>query len=143
MSIRRGWIPRRRGPLQQRRSVVIAIAIVAAAAVGVTVGLTASSKQLIRRTAAAVNMNCTLVVPANPLSAPGLATPYQLTATNPADGPCNEANANQSAFVQAAVIDPATGQISVYNPLVVTQGTTPAVAPVVPKLPRNAKLQRI
>jgi hypothetical protein len=135
MSIRRGWIPRRSGPLQQRRSVVIAIAVVAAAAVGVTVGLTASSKQLIRRTAATVNMNCTLIVPANPLTAAGLGTPYQLTATNPADGPCNEANANQSAFVQAAVIDPATGQISVYNPLVIDQGTTPAVAPVVPALP--------
>jgi hypothetical protein len=113
----------------------MAIAIVVAAAVGVTVGLAAVSKQRIRRTADAVNMNCTLIVPTNPLSATGLATPYQITATNPADGPCNEANANQSAFVQAAVIDPATGQISVYNPLVIDQGTTPAVAPVVPALP--------
>src|SRR5579864_4916795 len=51
--------------------------------------------------AGAVNPNCTLIVPANPLSAQGLATPYQLVATNPANGPCNEANANQSAFVQA------------------------------------------
>src|SRR5437016_2662319 len=34
----------------------------------------------------AVNMDCTLIVPPNPLSAQGLATPYQLTATNPANG---------------------------------------------------------
>jgi len=84
---------------------------------------------------AAVNPNCTLIVPASPLTAQGLATPYQLTATNPADGPCNEANAGQTAFVQGAVIDPATGQISVYNPLVVDAGTQPAAAPVVPALP--------
>jgi hypothetical protein len=85
--------------------------------------------------AAAVNMNCTLIVPANPLSAQGLATPYRLTATDPANGPCNEANANQTAFVQGAVINPATGAISVYNPLVIDQGTQPAVTPAVPTLP--------
>ncbi|HEX7736508.1 MAG TPA: hypothetical protein VF458_16785, partial [Ktedonobacteraceae bacterium] len=88
--------------------------------------------------AAATNTNCTLVVPANPLSAQGLATPYQLAATNAADGACNEANVNQSAFVQADILDPATGQITTYDPLVIDQGTQPAVAPVAPKLPANA-----
>jgi hypothetical protein len=42
------------------------------------------------------------------------------------------------AFVQATIIDPATGALSVYNPLVITQGTTAAVAPTVPTLPANA-----
>jgi hypothetical protein len=88
--------------------------------------------------AAAVNGDCTLIVPPHPLSAQGLATPYQLLATNPANGPCNESNAAQSAFVQGAVIDPATGAISIYNPLVIDQGTQPAAAPVVPTLPRGA-----
>jgi hypothetical protein len=88
--------------------------------------------------AAAVNMDCTIIVPANPLSAKGLATPYQLMATNAGNGPCNEANANQSAFVQAVIMDPATGQASVYNPLVIDQNTQPAAAPVVPTLPKNA-----
>jgi hypothetical protein len=83
----------------------------------------------------AQNPNCTLIVPNNPLTASGLATPYQLQATNPADGPCNEATKAQSAFVQAAVIDVTTGQISIYSPLVIDAGTTPAVAPVVPALP--------
>ena len=46
--------------------------------------------------------------------------------------------ANLGAFVQATILNPRTGALSVYNPLVITQGTTPAVAPVVPKLPRNA-----
>lgn len=87
--------------------------------------------------AAAVNGNCTLRVPAHPLSAQGLATPYQLMATDNENGPCNEANAGQAAFVQAAVIDPATGQISVYNPLVIDRGTKPAAPPVVPKLPAH------
>jgi hypothetical protein len=85
--------------------------------------------------AAAVNMDCTIIVPAHPLTAQGLATPYQLMATNPANGPCNESNPNQAAFVQAAIIDPATGQISVYDPLVIDQGTQPAIPPVVPNLP--------
>jgi hypothetical protein len=80
----------------------------------------------------AVNMDCTLIVPANPLSAQGLATPYQLTTKNPANGPCHESNKAQAAFVQGAIIDPATGAISIYNPLVVDQGTQPAVHPQPP-----------
>jgi len=84
------------------------------------------------------NPNCTLLVPAQPLTAQGLATPYQLSATNGKDGPCKEANPAQSAFVQAAVLDPATGQISIYNPLVIDRKAKPAIAPVVPQLPPNA-----
>jgi hypothetical protein len=77
-------------------------------------------------------------VPAHPLTARGLATPYLLTATNPKAGPCREANPDQSAFVQATIVDPHTGRLSVYNPLVIDKGTTPAVAPVVPNLPTGA-----
>src|SRR5947209_20494342 len=74
-------------------------------------------------------VNCTLTVPANPLTAQGLATPYVL------GGGCDEANKMQAAFVQGAVIDPA-GNISVYNPLVVNQDQQSdqqqAAAPVMP-----------
>lgn len=84
------------------------------------------------------NPNCTLIVPAGALTATGLSTPYQLVATDPNAGDCQEENVDQSAFVQAAIIDPATGQISVYNPLVVDQGATPAMPPVIPTLPANA-----
>src|SRR5436309_11975281 len=73
-------------------------------------------------------VNCTLTVPANPLTAQGLATPYVL------GGGCDEANKMQAAFVQGAVIDPA-GNISIYNPLVVNEDQQPAVAPVVPNIP--------
>jgi len=84
-----------------------------------------------------INGDCTLIVPPHPLSAQGLATPYQLVATDPANGPCNESNKAQAAFVQGAVINPATGQISIYNPLVIDQDTQPAAAPVVPQLPAH------
>lgn len=115
----------------------------AAAVSVVVIAAAAGARQLLSArdaaaAAPAVNMNCTLIVPANPLTARGLATPYQLTATNSADGPCDEANANQTAFVQGAVLDPRTGRISVYDPLVVDQGAQPAAAPVVPALPAGA-----
>src|SRR3989442_7677354 len=87
--------------------------------------------------AANLNVDCTLIVPAQPLTAQGLATPYQLVATNNDNGPCNEANAGQAAFVQAAVINPVSGQVSIYDPLVIDKGTQPAVAPVVPQLPQG------
>jgi hypothetical protein len=93
-------------------------------------------------TTAAANVSCDIIVPANPLSATGLATPYQLTGTGgmtPAQSGCTMTNAaNLGAFVQATILNPRTGQLSVYDPLVITQGTTPAVAPVVPTLPANA-----
>jgi hypothetical protein len=84
------------------------------------------------------NMDCTLIVPPHPLTAQGLATPYQLVATDPNEGACHEANAAQAAFVQGSIFDFNTGQVFVYNPLVIDQGTTPAASPVVPTIPPNA-----
>jgi hypothetical protein len=88
------------------------------------------------------NLNCDIIVPANPLSARGLATPYQLTGTGgmtPAKSGCQMSNAVKvGAFVQATILDPATGALSVYDPLVVTQGTKPAVLPSVPTIPADA-----
>ncbi len=87
-------------------------------------------------------MSCDIVVPPNPLSAQGLATPYQLTGPDgmsAAASGCTMANfANLGAFVQATILNPRNGQLSVYEPLVITQGTQPAAAPVVPRLPRRA-----
>jgi hypothetical protein len=75
------------------------------------------------------NTTCDLIVPANPLSARGLATPYLLTGPNgktPAQSGCEMSNgAKLGAFVQATILDPATGSLSVYDPLVITQGTRP------------------
>lgn len=78
---------------------------------------------------------CTLTVPANPLSAQGLATPYVLGST--AGTVCTESNQDTAAFVQAVILNPATGQVSAYNP-VVEDATTPATPPPVPVLPPNA-----
>jgi hypothetical protein len=90
----------------------------------------------------AVNSNCDIIVPAHPLSAAGLAAPYLLTGPHGDDAAasgCTMANAgNLGAFVQATVLDPASGALSVYEPLVITQGTRPAAAPAVPKLPHGA-----
>ena len=83
---------------------------------------------------AAASMNCTLTVPANPLSAQGLATPWQL-----GDG-CSMANAaTEGAFVEATILAP-NGQVQVYNPLVITAGTTAAAAPAAPTIARGSQV---
>jgi hypothetical protein len=107
-----------------------------------TTAATATPTATATAPAATANVSCDIVVPANPLTAKGLSTPYQLTGTGgatPAASGCNMVNnANLGAFVQATILNPATGALSVYEPLVVTQGTTPAAAPVVPTLPAGA-----
>lgn len=80
------------------------------------------------------NPDCTLSVPADPLSAQGLATPYVLAS---AGLQCTETNEGTAAFVQAVILDPATGQVSVYDPVVGDAGT-PAAAPPPPTLPAHA-----
>lgn len=85
------------------------------------------------RAGAANSGNCTLMVPDNPLSPQGLATPWQL-----GDG-CQEANPNESAFVEATILAP-NGHLSVYDPLVVTAGMTPAAPPVQPTIPAGSQV---
>jgi hypothetical protein len=73
-----------------------------------------------------------LTLPDNFLTAAGLATPFLLNA------PCSQSVLSQQAFAEAAVLDPTTGAISIYHPLVIDANTKPAVAPVVPTLPTGA-----
>src|SRR5438874_3653933 len=73
-------------PVQKRRRLVKPLGVLAAVAAIATGG----AIYVATSHAATDNMDCTLIVPANPLSAAGLATPYQLVATNKANGPCNE-----------------------------------------------------
>jgi len=83
---------------------------------------------------AAASTNCTVSVPANPLSAQGLATPWVL-----GDG-CTWANGGtEGVFIDATILAP-NGQIQVYNPLVINQGTTPAVAPVAPTIAAGSQV---
>jgi hypothetical protein len=84
-------------------------------------------------TQAANTLNCTLIAPRHPLRAGGLATPWRLS-----DG-CSEANPNEAAFVEASILAP-NGRLTVYNPLVITQGTTPAVRPARPRIRRGSKV---
>jgi hypothetical protein len=146
---------RRRGG-RNNRAVRIAVPVTTAAVLGLTVGIfvaasgggptkvhpAAASSATQGVSSTAVNADCDIIVPAHPLTAKGLATPYQLTGaggTSPAASGCQTINSiNLGAFVQATILDPRTGALSVYNPLVITQGTRPAVAPVVPKLPAHA-----
>ena len=75
-----------------------------------------------------------------PAAGRGPGHPYRLNAAypaagacpDPAAGACPDANADQFAFVEASILDPATCQMSVYQRLVVDDGTPPALSPVVP-----------
>jgi hypothetical protein len=83
---------------------------------------------------AADSTNCTVTVPDRPLTAKGLATPWVL-----GDG-CTWANGGtEGVFIDATILAP-NGQIQVYNPLVINQGTTPAVAPTPPTIARGSQV---
>jgi hypothetical protein len=83
---------------------------------------------------AADSTNCTVTVPDRPLSAKGLATPWEL-----GDG-CAWANgATEGVFIDATILAP-NGQLQIYNPLVIDQGTTPAVAPTPPTIARGSQV---
>ena len=144
---------RRRG--RKNRAARIAVPVAAVMALGVTVGIVVGASShgtpKLRSTAASGNTGvssttvedtCDIIVPAHPLTAKGLATAYQLTGPkggSPAATGCQMSNSvNLGAFVQATILNTQTGALSVYNPLVITAGTTPAVKPVVPKLPKHA-----
>jgi hypothetical protein len=77
-------------------------------------------------------MDCFITLPQDPLSATGLSTPFIL------QPPCSMAVDTQQAFAEAAVYDPATGNISIYHPLVLDLGQNPAAPNVVPVLPSGA-----
>ena len=121
----------------QRFSPLALVGIIVPAILVMVAGVSFAMPQVFSSHAAGVGnkhnqmINCTLTVPANPLTAQGLATPYRLGRG------CDEANKMQAAFVQGAVIDP-LGNISVYNPLVVNQGQQPATAPIVPTIPTGS-----
>ena len=83
---------------------------------------------------AANSTNCTVTVPDRPLSAKGLATPWEL-----GDG-CTWANGGtEGVFIDATILAP-NGQLQVYNPLVINQGTTPAVAPTPPTIAQGSQV---
>jgi hypothetical protein len=84
----------------------------------------------------AQTQSCILEVPPNPFTAQGLATPYKMSG-------CDQTQfATEACFVEAAILDPATGAVQIYNPLVVNHNSTRAgvdfITPVVPTLPANA-----
>ncbi|HEY4702643.1 MAG TPA: hypothetical protein VIH64_12170, partial [Streptosporangiaceae bacterium] len=83
---------------------------------------------------AADSTNCTVSVPRNPLSAKGLATPWVL-----GDGCTWENGDSEGVFIDATILAP-NGRLQVYNPLVITQGTQPEVAPAPPVIARGSQV---
>ena len=89
--------------------------------------------------ATAANVNCTIIVPADPLSARAW---RRRLAHRPGERDAAASGSTMTNAVNLGGVRPghhprtAHGRLSVPDPLVITAGTTPAVTPVVPKLPR-------
>jgi len=79
--------------------------------------------------AIAFAQNCQVQIPTGVLTAAGISTPFIALA------PCNQSDPMMVSFVQGAYINTASVQVFAYNPLIITQGTKAAVAPIVPNLP--------
>src|ERR1700685_1062507 len=142
-----GSARRRRGRNNRARIAIPVAAVMAlGATVGIVVGASGHGTPKLHSVASsgsagisagvsstAVEDTCDIIVPAHPLTAKGLATPYQRPGPaggSPAATGCQMINSvNLGAYVQATILDTQTGALYVYNPLVVTQGTTPGGAP--------------
>jgi len=61
-------------------------------------------------------IDCQLVVPPNPLTAAGLATPYVLRGAVRGQN-CTMSNTGHQTFVEGVIFVPSTGQLFVYNPV--------------------------
>ena len=86
--------------------------------------------------AAALNPDatvCQVALPSNALTPEGLSTPWELLP------PCSQTVSTQQAFAEAAIIN-SNGQISIYHPLIIDQGKSPQVAPVVPTLDPGSQI---
>ena len=77
------------------------------------------------------NAQCAIKLPDNPLTAQGLATPFTVTG-------CDQTQKTLVSFAQGVIFDPNTNTLSVYNPLIINEGTQPAIMPTLPKIPNNA-----
>ncbi|KAJ3115515.1 hypothetical protein HK100_001318 [Physocladia obscura] len=76
----------------------------------------------------ATSMNCVVTLPPHALTAHGLSTPWTVTGCDQTVNP---------TFAECVVVDPATGTFGVYSPLLINQGSTNFIIPVVPTLPVN------
>lgn len=74
-----------------------------------------------------VTAQCLIQIPDDPLSAIGLATPYQVHN-------CDQTNVTQASFAEAVILNTQTGELRIYTPLLINAGTQPLVSPIVPQL---------
>jgi hypothetical protein len=123
----------------QRRLGVVALLVGSMLALGNVVHAQGGTAGQIPAAVAEQGVECTITIPAHALTAQGLASPWELGGRNRRG--CDETVKGDAAFVDATIFDPATGELSIYRPLVVTAGTRPAVDPQAPTLPAGAVVE--
>ena len=80
--------------------------------------------------------DCLLQVPNDPLNS-GLFQPWFLSTKPGSPLPCSQTIPNAAVFVEATILDITTGNLFIYNPLVLDINTTPAVPINIAVLPAN------
>lgn len=79
--------------------------------------------------------NCLIIIPEDPLNG-GLFKPWYIFNETQEDE-CSQYNPKTSVFIEATILDKDSGEIFVYNPLVVNKNDIPEVFPNSLKLPIN------
>lgn len=72
-------------------------------------------------------LTCNIVLPNNLLSSVGLSTPFIYKN-------CDQTIEDQASFAEAVILDPNTGNLSIYTPLIINEGTKPLYPPVIPDI---------
>jgi hypothetical protein len=103
------------GPSARPRFILTAGVLAIALTVALAIGLRSQGGTALTAASRAVNSNCDIIVPAHPLSAGGLATPYLLTGPrgdDPAGSGCTQAKAEGRGklVVPSAGVSPVTKQ---------------------------------
>jgi hypothetical protein len=75
-------------------------------------------------------LTCNIVLPNNPFTSIGLSTPYIYNN-------CDQTIQEQASFAEAVILNKKTGELRIYTPLIINNGSQPLFDPVVPNITIN------
>src|SRR5436190_589847 len=150
---RSAWRRRSNKSRAARIAVPLAIPMALGLTLGIIIAVSGGNSTTIAQSALGSCASAAASAPATAASAPAASAPAASasapTASAPAAAssaaavPCPSASGSAGATTGATTADftiPPNGQVQIYNPLVINQGTTPAVAPVAPTIAAGSQV---